>query len=616
MKIVELEITSVADKMEQVSVEQEELFSLVSKAQSGRIDDQRCVLGPTTRQQDHTCSPDPDDFFQFLVKSQSQRLDDQRVTLNSLPGMEAFTIKDPKDGHVLKTNFDQICSMVSKAHSLKKRNPPKMSLNPEAQGSMRRSSYNPQTTADTDTYNTLTTRSASYNPISDKDRMDYESCQREQDQLFCLVSQAQSGRMDEQRCSINPLSPGHMDNSQSDQDVEKFFKLIASTQSRRFDDQRATLNKLPEITSPHGMTAQDSDQLFSMVSRIQGSRIDDQRCSAPKIQLGSPAPPKKSHSQPVSLSGSGSPTKSAQRSESFSPASEVQNCIDQDQLFSLVHHAQHRRMDDQRCSFDPFKKTSSSPYASQTAEDPEQFFQLVANFQSGRLDDQRVTLSALPGIQNSSTGTKRENNKTLAPKITLTPASPAAPKKVCSSPSSPTLSVSEPDTPVRPPLRSASFSPERLLHDDLSAQISFQISMCFPPHQTHGPNNQPCPFPEIFLTIGQSGEAIVIPLSPRAGRPLSLNVNPPGQHRSRSASPHRSPASQGHSRPSSPHPGNMVSPMAPYEDYISLNQRVYTTQLQQNNVRDRAELNKEAKKGKGKSSGKKEKKEGSKGKRK
>lgn len=39
----------------------------------------------------------------------------------------------------------------------------------------------------------------------------------------------------------------------------------------------------------------------------------------------------------------------------------VKNCIDQDQLFSLLHNAQHRRMDDQRCSFEPFKKTSSSP---------------------------------------------------------------------------------------------------------------------------------------------------------------------------------------------------------------------------------------------------------------
>ncbi|XP_052406314.1 serine/arginine repetitive matrix protein 1 isoform X2 [Carassius gibelio] len=613
MKIVELDMTSVADKMERVSVEQDEMFYPISEAQRGRTDEeQRGFSGPTTEQQTDSYSSDPDAFFQFLVKSQSQRLDDQRVALSSLPGMEAFTIKDPKDGSVLKTNFYQICNLVSKANSLKKHNPPKTSLSPGAQDSMRRSSYNPPTAADTDTYNTLTTRSASYNPISDKDRMDYESFQREQDQLLCLVSQAQSRRMDEQRCSINPLSPGRMENTQSDQDVEKFFKLIASTQSRRFDDQRATLNQLPEITSPRGITAADSDHLFSMVSRIQGSRIDDQRCYAPNIQLGSPAPPKKSQSQPVSLSGSGSPPKSAQRSETFSPASEIQNCIDQDQLFSLVHHAQQRRMDDQRCSFEPFKKPSSSPNTSQTVEDPEQFFKLVANCQSRRLDDQRVTLSALPGIQNCSPGTKRENNKTLAPKITLTPASPAAPKKVCSRSSSPTLSVSEPDTPVGPPPRSASYPPERLLHDDLSAQISFQISMCFPPHQTHGPNNQPCPYPEIFLTVGQQGEAIVIPLSPTPGRPLSLNVNPPGQHCSRSASPHRSPARQGHSRSSSPHPGNTASPMGPYEDYISLNQRVYSTQ---NNVRDRAELNKEAKKGKGKSGGKKEKKEGSKEKR-
>lgn len=59
-----------------------------------------------------------------------------------------------------------------------------MSLTPGAQGSMRRSSFSPQTTADTDTYNTLTTRSASFNPISDKERMDYESFQVSMNVIF------------------------------------------------------------------------------------------------------------------------------------------------------------------------------------------------------------------------------------------------------------------------------------------------------------------------------------------------------------------------------------------------------------------------------------------------
>ncbi|XP_067285111.1 uncharacterized protein [Pseudorasbora parva] len=608
-------MTAMVDKMEQVSVEQDQLFSLVSNAQRGRIDEQRCTLGPTKPQQLHTNSPDADDFFQFLVKSQSQRLDDQRVTLSSLPGMEAFTVRDPKDGNVLKTNFDQFCNMVSRAHSFRKHMPSKNTLTPGAPGSVRRASFNPQPPADSDTYNTLKTRSASFNPISDQDRM--ESFQHEQDQLLCLVSQAQRGRMDEQRCSINPLSPSprHMDNSQSDQDADNFFKLITNTQSRRLDDQRATLNLVPSKQAPPGMTAQESDQLFTMVSRKQGSRKDDQCSSAPKIQLGSPAPPKKSYSQPVSPTYP--PSESTRRSGSFNPSSEVKNCMDEDQFFSMVHHAQQRRMDDQRCSFEPFKKRTPSPKKpneNPTVEDPEEFFNLLTKFQRGRLDDQRVTLSALPVLQPSGIGTMREKNK-AAPQIMLTPASPAAPKKVCSRPSSPTLTVYESDMP---PPRSASFFPpsdkERLQNDDMSGQISFQISMRFPPHQVHGANDQPCPFPEVFLTIGQPGEAIVLPLTHRPSRPLSLNVNPPRNHRSRSASPHRSPARQGHSRPSSPHPGDAASPIGPYEDYFSLIQRVHTAHLQQNNERDRADPSKETKKGK--SSGRKEKKEGNKEKRK
>ncbi|KAK7175230.1 hypothetical protein R3I93_002205 [Phoxinus phoxinus] len=602
--------------MEQVSGEQDQLFSLVSNAQRGRLDEQRCTLGPTKPQQLHANSPGGDDFLQFLVKSQSQRLDDQRVTLSALPGMEAFATRDPKDGNVLKTNFDQFCNMVSRAHSFRKQNPPKNTLTPEAPDSVRRASYSPRPPADSDTNNTLKTRSASFNPVSDKDRM--ESFQGEQDQMLCLVSQVQRGRMDEQRCSINPLSssPRHKENSQSDQDVENFFKLISNTQNRRFDDQRVTLKPLPGKQAAPGMTAQESDQLFNMVSRMQGSRMDDQSCSAPKIQLGSPAPPKKSYSQPVSLTNP--PSESPRRSGSFSPSSEVQNCVDQDQFFSLMHNSQHRRMDDQRCSFDPFKKPSPSPNipnTNPTAEDPEDLFNLLANFQRGRLDDQRVTLGASPGLQPSGIETKREKNK-AAPQIMLTPASPAAPKKACPDPSSPSLTACDSDTPGMPPPRSPSFCPasdrERLPNNDMSAQISFQISMRFPPHQTHGVNNQPCTFPEVFLTIGQPGETIVLPLSPSPGRPISLNVN----HRSRSPSPRRSPARQTHSRPSSPQPGDTACPISPHEDYFSLIQRVHSAQLQQSNGPNRAEPSKEARKGKGKSSGKKEKKEGNKEKRK
>ncbi|XP_051987762.1 uncharacterized protein LOC127647526 [Xyrauchen texanus] len=511
MKIVEVEITTGVNNMDkEVSVEQEHLLSIVSNAQRGRMDEQRCSFGPRTSQV-HVYSQDPDELFQLLVNSKSRRLDDQRVTLTSLPGMEAFTIKDQKEGNTLKANFDQICNMVSRAHSFRRGTPPKSTLSPGSLGSTRRASFNSASTTDSDAFNTLPPRSASFNPISDKDKMQYE------------VS--------------------------------------------------------------------------------QGSRIDDQRCSAPHIQLGSPAPPRRSHSRPASLnnppSESWSPSKSERISDTFTADS------------------QRGRMDDQCCSFEPSKKTSSTPnFANNkpTVDDPDTFFKLVADSQSRRLDDQCVTLSSLPGFQYPSIGTQGKKNKTSAPQIVLTPASPAVPKKACSIPASPTLTLCDSEPPVRPPPRSASFSPvsdkERLLYDDdMPMQITFQISMSFPQQQRLGTDNQPCQFPEVFLTIEQAGKAIALPLCLKPGRLASLNVNPPRKHRSRSASPHRSPARQGRSRPSCPNSGDTTSQISPYEDYFSLIQKVHTTQLQQSNGRDRGETSKEARKGKGKSGGRKEKKD-------
>ncbi|XP_057202099.1 uncharacterized protein LOC130561657 isoform X1 [Triplophysa rosa] len=454
--------------------------------------------------------------------------------LTSSPGMEAFTIKERKETNTLKTSFDHIRNMVSSAHSFRRRTPRKMPMSP---ASPNFSLSNPTQHCDhPDSFNKLPSRSASFSPILDKDQMDYDF-QGEQDRLFCLVSQAQRGSIDKQRCSINPLSHS---SRPSDQDAEQFFSLIANTQNRRLDDQRATLNLLPEIQQSTGVTGQESDQLFNIVSRIQGSRIDDQRCSAPHIQLGSPAPPRKSHSQPASQIFPPSQSGPPRRSASFSPVSEnqEQNCFDQDQFFSLVHHLQQSRMDDQRCSFEPSKYSSSTiktPNTTPIAEDAEQLFKSMAG---------QCALKSPPGLQTYSTEHHKGRNKASTPQITLTPASPAVPQKAPSRSTSPTLMLC--DSPVRPPLRSSSpgSDEQRLLYDDMPMQITFQISMRFPPHEAYEPNIQPCQLPEVFLTVGQPGGTVVLPLNPKPGRPVSFNINPPKNQHSRSASPRRSPARQ------------------------------------------------------------------------
>ena len=59
--------------------------------------------------------------------------------------------------------------------------------------------------------------------------------------------------------------------------------------------------------------------------------------------------------------------------------------------------------------------------------------------------------------------------------------------------------------------------------------------------------DQPCTFPEVFLTLGAPGDNLVIPLSPAPGRPLSFNLNlvPKEGVTSRHCSPSRaSPAGQ------------------------------------------------------------------------
>ena len=113
---------------------------------------------------------------------------------------------------------------------------------------------------------------------------------------------------------------------------------------------------------------------------------------------------------------------------------------------------------------------------------------------------------------------------------------------------------------------------------------------------TEPPSVRLCLFPEVFLTLGAPGDKIVVPLSPRPGRPLSLNLNlvPKETREPRLAPPNHA----SRSRPSSPHPGvshkhqpqatgshqneqrKPINTISPDDDYFSLIERVHAAHLQ------------------------------------
>ncbi|XP_016072916.1 PREDICTED: Purkinje cell protein 2 homolog [Miniopterus natalensis] len=64
--------------------------------------------------------------------------------------------------------------------------------------------------------------------------------------FFNLLSHVQSGRMEEQRCSLQ-AGPGTNSKSQSGPtpEMDNLIDMLASTQGRRMDDQRVTVSALP-----------------------------------------------------------------------------------------------------------------------------------------------------------------------------------------------------------------------------------------------------------------------------------------------------------------------------------------------------------------------------------
>lgn len=187
---------------------------------------------------------------------------------------------------------------------------------------------------------------------ADAEKQQCSASDMDQDAFFELLSEFQSKRMDDQRCSITPLenkenvlpngsppypSPTSSGPEDSASVREELLDLIVGMQSRRMDEQRTSLPQLPGLrrnnhnnNSLHHRMSVGSvpeDDFFDMIVRCQGSRLEDQRSSMPTLQ--------RAPSAPVVPSSRSAPT------------------VPDEDFFSLILRVQAGRIEDQRTSFRP-----------------------------------------------------------------------------------------------------------------------------------------------------------------------------------------------------------------------------------------------------------------------
>ncbi|XP_028268831.1 uncharacterized protein LOC114440541 [Parambassis ranga] len=317
----------ISKKQVLTAAEQEELFSLVSHSQQNRMDEQRCVLNVTPQSTPkHNLSqntvpegPDSEKFFSLLANSQGRRLDDQRVTLPSLPGIQ----NGASTSAAAEMDASYLCYMVSKVQGSRmdeqRCSAPHIFQNVETPSIQRKGSLISGKSGQ------LPQRSASLNRA--KTEHQQEASAADQEQFLKMISHAQSGRMEEQRCSLQPsrstpATPTHngsaLNNVPIGAEADAFFKIIASSQARRLDDQRVSLPTLPGIS---GISEEKENG--------RGTREDQEISASPPlitVAESTPTTSRRIFSRPNSqpqLVESGS-TRAIPKSASFNPETDYQ----------------------------------------------------------------------------------------------------------------------------------------------------------------------------------------------------------------------------------------------------------------------------------------------------
>ncbi|MEQ2289006.1 hypothetical protein AMECASPLE_028768 [Ameca splendens] len=85
-----------------------------------------------------------------------------------------------------------------------------------------------------------------------------EESPEEQLKFFSMITHGQRGRIEDQRCNLDPS-----------RDPDLLLKLL--TQSGRLDDQRVSFSSLPVLKNKDGDSYGDSSYFFNLVSKVQVS---------------------------------------------------------------------------------------------------------------------------------------------------------------------------------------------------------------------------------------------------------------------------------------------------------------------------------------------------------